>query len=71
VTKIVENEMDGVRGTLIGENTSARRVVIGRNVAKRPLVQYFGGKWKGTKMDTRETGYVDVAWIHLAQEWDC
>ena len=36
--------MDGVRNTLMGENTSARRDVMGRNEAKRPLVQDFGGK---------------------------
>jgi hypothetical protein len=22
------------------------------------------------KMDHRETGYVDLAWIHMAQDWD-
>ena len=62
--------MDGVRDTHMGENTSARRVVMERNEAKRPLVQDFGGKRKGTKMHTKETGCVDVAWIHWAQEWD-
>jgi hypothetical protein len=39
----MENEMDGVRDTFMVENTGARRVVMGRNEAKRPLVQDFGG----------------------------
>jgi hypothetical protein len=68
----MENEMDGIRDTFMGENTSARRVVMGRTEAKKPLVQDFGGggEWKGTKMHTKETGCVDVAWIHLIQERD-
>lgn len=35
--------MDGIRDTFMGENTSARRVVMGRTEAKKPLVQDFGG----------------------------
>jgi hypothetical protein len=42
----------------------------GRNEAKRPLMQDFGGKVEGYKMHTKENGCVDVAWIHLAQERD-
>jgi len=35
--------MDGVRDTLMGANTGAHRVVMGRTEPKRPLVQDFGG----------------------------
>jgi hypothetical protein len=34
VTKIMANEMDEVRDTLMGENSSARRVVMERSEVK-------------------------------------
>jgi hypothetical protein len=43
-------ERDEVRDTLMGENSSARRVVMGRSEEKKPLVQDFGGKWKDIKI---------------------
>jgi len=43
----MENEMDSVCNTLRGENTSARRVVMGRNEANRPLVPNFKGEVEG------------------------
>jgi hypothetical protein len=54
----------------VGEGRKVYRVLVGKPEGKRPLGRPRRRWEDGIKIDTSETGYEDVEWIHLAQAWD-
>jgi hypothetical protein len=54
----------------VGEVRGAYNISVGRPEGRRPLGRPKR-RWKDNiKMDLREIGYGDVAWINLAQDRD-
>jgi hypothetical protein len=54
----------------IGGGKNVYRVLMGKPKGKRPLGR-SRRRWEdGIKMDLRETGWVGMEWIHLAQDRD-
>jgi hypothetical protein len=54
----------------MGAGRNVYRVLVGNPAVKRPL-ERLRHRWEERiKMDLREIGWVDVEWIHLAQDRD-
>jgi hypothetical protein len=54
----------------MGEVRGAYNILVGRPEGRRPLGRPRR-RWEGDiKMDLREIGFGDVAWIHWAQDRD-
>jgi hypothetical protein len=52
------------------ETWNAYRVLVGKQEGRRPLV-YLRRRWEdNNKMDLRETGWVGMDWIVLAEDRD-
>jgi hypothetical protein len=54
----------------MGEVRGAYNILVGRPERRRPLGRPRRRWQDNIKMDLRETGFVDVDWIHLAQDRD-
>jgi hypothetical protein len=54
----------------IGEVRDAYNILVGRPEGRRPLGRPRRRREDNIKMDLREIGFVDVDWIHLAQDRD-
>jgi hypothetical protein len=54
----------------MGEVRGAYNILVGRPEGRRPLGRPRRRREDNIKMDLREIGFVDVDWIHWAQDRD-
>jgi ribosome biogenesis protein Nip4 len=54
----------------MGEVRGAYNILVGRPEGRRPLERPRRRREDNIKMDLRKIGFVDVDWIHLAQDRD-
>jgi hypothetical protein len=54
----------------MGEKTNVYRILAGKPKGKRPLGRHTRRWWDNIKTDLRETGWLGMDWIDLAQGSD-
>jgi hypothetical protein len=70
IIKMIKSRMSGAEHVAQMEKRNAHSILVGKPEGQRPLGRPRC-RWVGNiKIDLRETGWVDVDWINLAQDRD-